>query len=96
MTPTYARALALLKQKGIFPADVEPWQVKCLNNAIECDHGKLKRIINPMLGFKSRKARYATIKGIEMMRILRKGQTESWYYDPSQDEVRLVNKVFEL
>ncbi|NJD86161.1 DDE domain-containing protein, partial [Candidatus Erwinia dacicola] len=41
---------------------------------IECDHGKLKRIINATLGFKSMKTAYATIKGIEVMRALRKGQ----------------------
>ena len=39
---------------------------------IECDHGKLKRIIGATLGFKSMKTAYATIKGIEVMR-LRKG-----------------------
>ncbi|MCV5378767.1 transposase, partial [Escherichia coli] len=36
--------------------------------------GKLKRIINATLGFKSMKTAYATIKGIEVMRALRKGQ----------------------
>ena len=43
---------------------------------IECDHGKLKRIINATLGFKSMKTAYATIKGIEVMRALRKGQPQ--------------------
>jgi transposase-like protein len=41
---------------------------------IECDHGKLKRIIGATLGFKSMKTAYATIKGIEVMRALRKGR----------------------
>ncbi|MHA3462589.1 IS6 family transposase, partial [Yersinia enterocolitica] len=39
---------------------------------------------------------YATIKGIEVMRALRKGQAEPWYYGHPQDEVRLVNYVFSL
>jgi IS6 family transposase len=43
---------------------------------IECDHGKLKRIINATLGFKSMKTAYATIKGIEVMRALRKGRAQ--------------------
>ncbi|GHL23071.1 hypothetical protein ECZU24_59120 [Escherichia coli] len=43
---------------------------------IECDHGKLKRIINATLGFKSMKTAYATIKGIEVMRALRKGRPQ--------------------
>lgn len=71
-------------------------QVKYLNNVIECDHGKLKRIINPMLGFKSMKTAYAAIKGIEVMRTLRKGQAEPWYYAYPQGQVRLVNYVFSL
>jgi IS6 family transposase len=49
---------------------------------IECDHGKLKRIIGATLGFKSMR-RHATIKGIEVMRALRKGQASAFYYgDP--------------
>ncbi len=43
---------------------------------IECDHGKLKRIIGATLGFKSMKTAYATIKGIEVMRALRKGEPQ--------------------
>ncbi len=45
--------------------------------------GKLKRIIGATLGFKSMKTAYATIKGIEVMRALRKGQASAFYYgDP--------------
>ncbi|VTM52917.1 transposase IS26 [Klebsiella pneumoniae] len=43
---------------------------------IECDHGKLKRIIGATLGFKSMKTAYATIKGIEVMRALRKARPQ--------------------
>ncbi len=62
---------------------------------IECDHGKLKRIIGATLGFKSMKTAYATIKGIEVMRALRKGQASAFYYvsDPL-GEMRLVSRVF--
>ncbi len=63
---------------------------------IEYDHGKLKRVINPMLGFKSIKTAYATIKGIEVMRALRKGQAEHFYYGQALGEMRLVNRVFSL
>lgn len=48
-------------------------------NVIECDHGKLKRITKATLGFKSMKTAYATIKGIEMMHALRKGQAALLY-----------------
>lgn len=59
--PTYTGALVLLKKEGKCLTHVEQKQVKYLNNVIECDHVKLKRIINPMLGFKSRKTAYAMI-----------------------------------
>ncbi|MCU2427481.1 transposase, partial [Enterobacter hormaechei subsp. hoffmannii] len=39
--------------------------------------------IGATLGFKSMKTAYATIKGIEVMRALRKGQASAFYYgDP--------------
>ncbi len=39
-----------------------------------------------MLGFKSMETDYATIKGIEVMRALRKGQAPAFYYsDPPTD-----------
>jgi IS6 family transposase len=74
--PAYGRALALLKREGRCPSDVEHRQIKYRNNVIECDHGKLKRIIGATLGFKSMKTAYATIKGIEVMRALRKGRPQ--------------------
>ncbi|MCE1390546.1 MULTISPECIES: transposase, partial [Enterobacteriaceae] len=61
-------------------------------NVIECDHGKLKRIIGATLGFKSMKTAYATIKGIEVMRALRKGQASAFYYGDPLGEMRLVRE----
>lgn len=92
----YGRALNLLKEEGKCPTHVEHRQIKFHNNVIECDHGKLKRVINPTLGFKSIKTAHATIKGIEVMRALRKGQAEHFYYGQPLGEVRLVNRVFGL
>ncbi|MCT2429334.1 IS6 family transposase [Klebsiella pneumoniae] len=67
-----------------------------VKNVIECDHGKLKRIIGATLGFKSMKTAYATIKGIEVMRALRKGQASAFYYGDPLGEMRLVSRVFEM
>ena len=78
---TYGNALSRLKRGGKCPLDLEHRQIKYKNNVIECDHGKLKRIIRAMLDFKSMKTAYITTKGIEMMRVLRKGQASSFYYD---------------
>jgi len=47
---------------------------KYLNNLVEQDHRGVKRIIHPMLGFKSFWSARCTIAGIEVMHALRKGQ----------------------
>ncbi|WP_409372377.1 DDE-type integrase/transposase/recombinase [Providencia alcalifaciens] len=66
------------------------------NNISECDHGKLKYMINPILGFKSIKTAHATVKSIDAIQVLRKGQTKYFYYGHLLDKVCLVNKVFNL
>ena len=48
--------------------------IKYLNNIVEQDHRGIKRIIKPMMGFKSFKSADATLAGIELHRMLRKGQ----------------------
>lgn len=49
-------------------------QIKYLNNIVEQDHRHIKRITKPMLGFKVFSAAQATIAGIELHHMLRKGQ----------------------
>jgi putative transposase len=49
-------------------------QVKYLNNVIEQDHRAVKRVTRPMLGFKSFAAAQATLVGVELMHMLKKGQ----------------------
>src|SRR3546814_13915565 len=58
-------------------------------------HGKLKILIKPVRGFKSIPTAYATIKGFEVMRALRKGQARPWCLQPGiRGEVRLVERAF--
>ncbi|EGE1583375.1 hypothetical protein DMN43_23910 [Escherichia coli] len=83
----------LHQQKGMI--SLSPPTI-CNSAVIECDHGKLKRIIGATLGFKSMKTAYATIKGIEVMRALRKGQASAFYYGDPLGEMRLVSRVFEM
>jgi len=55
-------------------ADIEMRQSKYLNNIVEQDHRAVKRIVRPMLGFKSFRSARALIAGIETMHMIRKGQ----------------------
>ncbi|OMF06061.1 hypothetical protein BK127_31465 [Paenibacillus sp. FSL H7-0331] len=51
-------------------------QQKYLNNIIEQDHRFIKKIIKPMLGFRSLATAEKTIAGIEALHLIRKGQVE--------------------
>jgi putative transposase len=53
---------------------IEVRQIKYLNNIVEQDHRSVKRITQPMLGFKSFSAARAILAGIELMHMIRKGQ----------------------
>ena len=49
-------------------------QCKYLNNIIEQDHRRIKRLTRPMLGFKNFYAAQCTLAGIEVMAMIKKGQ----------------------
>jgi putative transposase len=50
-------------------------QIKYLNNIIEQDHLGIKRITNPMMGFKAFHSAEATLAGIEFYRMLIKNSS---------------------
>ncbi len=52
-------------------------QCKYLNSIVEQDHRFIKRRIRPMLGFKSFWSARATLAGIDVWRMLKKGQYKS-------------------
>jgi transposase, IS6 family len=93
--PAYGEALRQLKRDDPDAESIEHRQAKYLNNRIEADHGPIKRLCRATLGFKSMKTAYATIKGFEVMRMIRKRQCillESGI----TGEVRFVSKLFDL
>jgi putative transposase len=49
-------------------------QIKYLNNIVEQDHRFIKKIVRPMLGFKSFDSAEATLAGIELNHMLKKSQ----------------------
>ncbi|WP_372364928.1 IS6 family transposase [Candidatus Uabimicrobium sp. HlEnr_7] len=93
----YSAAIRELKEESTLPQETQHRQVKYLNNIVQSDHGKLKRLIKPTLGFKSMKTAYATIKGFEIMRTLKKGQAKIFQLQKGIiGEVRLVERCFKL
>ena len=57
-------------------ADIELRQSKYLNNIVEQDHRAIKRIVRPMMGFKTFRCARTLIAGIETMHMLLKGQLD--------------------
>ena len=72
-----AKAVMMVNAE-LSPSEVGPakpiqyTKVKYCNNILEQDHRRVKRITDPMLGFKSFEAAADTINGIEAYAMLRK------------------------
>ena len=77
-----------IDQRGANTAGIESYNVehdttmtirqcKYLNNIVERDHRAVKRIIRPMLGFKSFRCARVILGGIEIMHMIRKAQLRS-------------------
>ena len=56
---------------------IEVRRIKYLNNIIEQDHRFIKRLTRPMLGFKCFISAGITLAGIEIVRMIKKGQLKS-------------------
>ena len=67
-----ANTAAIESYKAEHEAGIEIRQVKYLNNIIEQDHRAIKRLLRPMLGFKSFRSAAVTLAGIELMHMIRK------------------------
>ena len=89
--PKYNNYFQDLKQEGHLAQLLRPLKIKYSNNRLETDHGKLKRLINPVRGLHSMKTAYATIKGFEVMRMFKKGQFNRWMYG-DRNEISFINE----
>jgi putative transposase len=56
------------------PVPIEMVRIKYLYNIVEQDHRSIKKRIRPMMGFKSFVSASATLEGIEVANVIRKGQ----------------------
>ena len=69
-----ANTAAIESYNAEHEADIEIRQNKYLNNLVEQDHRAVKRVTRPTLGFKSFRSAAATLAGVEVMHMIRKGQ----------------------
>jgi len=92
---SYPIAIDELQNEKKLSKNIEIRQVKYLNNIVEQDHRSVKRIITPMLGFQSFRSASKTLKGIEAMNMVKKGQVNNLNYS-GLDEVKYINQLFEI
>jgi transposase-like protein len=90
-----SKRIRILQSEGLLSNDVEHRTSKYLNNVIEADHGALKRVIRPTRGFQRMRTAYTTIKGFEVMRMIRRGHCVLPQPNVT-GEIRLVNQLFGL
>ncbi|GMA66013.1 IS6 family transposase (plasmid) [Alicyclobacillus fastidiosus] len=93
--PAYPPALQQLKCETVIPQATVMRQTKYLNNIVEQDHRFIKKMTNPMLGFKSFQSAEDTLKGIEAMHMLRKGQVKL-QHSPVSNVAEFINHLFGL
>jgi transposase, IS6 family len=72
--PAYPRAVAEMKRDGELWRRSRLRQAKFLNNIVEQDHRRLKRLVRPGLGFGGFHTARRTLAGYEAMAMIRKGQ----------------------
>src|SRR5271157_5055538 len=72
-----ANTAAIQRHNTEHEGEIEIRQVKYLNNIVEQDHRAIKRLVRPMLGFKTFRSAAITLTGIELMHMIRKGQLQT-------------------
>lgn len=94
--PAYPNTFDRVKQEGLVRAEAYLRQCKYFNNVIEQDHRFIKRRTRPMLGFKRFLTAWRTLRGIEMVNALRKGQARWIAKGDVVGQMRLIHRVFGL
>ncbi|MCW2239410.1 IS6 family transposase [Azospirillum canadense] len=90
----YPSATTAMKTDGELWRFAKLRQVKSLNNIVEQDHRRIKRLIRPGLGFKSFHSARRTIAGYEIMAMVRKGQIATIPADDMSRQASLIATLF--
>jgi len=90
---SYPKAIHRLQREGTLGKDTKHRTSKYLNNIIEANHGGIKRVLRPTRGFQTMNTAYATIKGFEVMRMIRRRQC-ILCQPRVASEIQFVNTLF--
>jgi transposase-like protein len=92
----YPPAMAALKEDGLVEKVCNLRQVKYLNNIVEQDHRFIKRRVTPGLGFASFRTADRTLRGYEVMNMIRKGQIEGVEKEDITGQVKFIENLFDI
>ncbi|MBD1849141.1 IS6 family transposase [Cyanobacteria bacterium FACHB-502] len=92
----YPVAMEVLKGDETIDQETELRQSKYLNNVIEQDHRNIKRIVKPMMGFKTFNSTRRTLSGIEAMNMIKKGQVKGVKQGDSVSQVKFIEAIFRI
>ncbi|MCP4486115.1 MAG: IS6 family transposase [Gammaproteobacteria bacterium] len=91
---SYGAAINDLKKNDKIPKDMPHRQIKYLNNIIEQDHRRIKWKTKTSMGYDSFKTAYKTIKGLEIMHMLRKHQLFHLFDRTIQSHINFISRQF--
>ena len=94
--PAYPKAVAEMKRSAELWRRSRLRQVKYLNNIVEQDHRRVKRLIRPGLGFGSFWTARRTLAGIEVMAMMRKGQIRNIRGNDIRAQSNFIAGLFEI
>ena len=94
--PAYPKAAAELKDDGELGRASRLRQAKFLNNIIEQDHRRPKRLVRPGLGFGGFHTARRTLAGYEAMAMVRKGQVRNIGGSDIRAQATFITGLFEV
>jgi transposase, IS6 family len=92
----YSKAVAAMKRNGELWRRSRLRQVKYLNNIVEHDHRRVKRLISPGLGFGSFRTARPTLAGYEAMAMIRKRQVPNIGGNDIRARARFIAELFKV
>jgi len=92
----YPPAVDDLKADEQLPETTQIRQVKYLNNRVEQDHRFIKRLTKPGMGFGSFNSARRTLRGMEAMNMIRKGQVQGVEKGDVRAQIEFVSQIFGL
>jgi transposase-like protein len=90
------RAVAEIKGDGEMWRRSRLRQTKFLNNTVEQNHRRLKRLVRPGLGFGSFRTARRTLAGYEAMAMIRKGQVRKIDGRDMGAQTTFITELFQI